>query len=300
MSNSIMKAIRNPYLALLHLCEHKPFTSISDEAYIKLFFRAYQGYRLDLNNPVTFNEKIQWLKLYDRNPLYTELSDKYLVREYVREKIGEEYLVPLIKIWDSPDEINFDDLPNRFVMKCNHDSGSAVICENKEKLDLETARTKIKKAFKKDYYWTGREYNYKNIRKKIMCEEYLSDKGSNQLTDYKFFCFDSEPKFIQIDVNRFTDHTRNYYDTEWNFINVSYGCKCNSNLIIPKPTNFELMKELAIRLSNGIKHVRVDFYDVGDRVFFGEMTFHHGGGAMKLEPFEYDKLWGGYLHLPEV
>ena len=256
MSNRLKKMITNPYLTLMYICEKPPFNMISDKKYLEIFFRAYQGYRLDLKAPVTFNEKIQWLKLYDRKPIYTELSDKYLVRDYISRTIGEQYLIPSLGVWTDANDIDFDKLPNQFVLKCNHDSGSIVVCTDKGNFDRAKAIHKLNRALHTDYYWHGREYNYKKIDRRIIAEEYISDDNSDQLTDYKFFCFDGEPRFIQVDVDRFTNHVRNYYDTDWKFIDVTYGCKNDANREVKKPLNFDLMIHLARQLSQNIPHVR--------------------------------------------
>lgn len=299
MHEKIKKCFRNPALLLLHMCQYWPFRCISDEAYLKLFFRVYQGFKLNLNNPETFNAKLQWLKLYDRRPKYTIMSDKYLVRDYVKETIGEDYLIPLLGVWDYADQIDFDKLPNQFVLKCNHDSGSIIVCTDKANFNKEVAVKKLNKALSRQYYWTSREWNYRGIQPRVIAEKYMIDKKVSDLKDYKFFCFDGIPRFIQLDSGRFTDHKRNFYTTEWEIIPVEYGCPNDFNLDIKSPPQLDQMMKLAKTLSKGMPHVRVDFYIVDSRIYFGELTFHHGGGAMNVDPFYYDKLWGEYLKLPE-
>ena len=214
-------------------------------------------------------------------------------------EIGKEYIIPTLGVWDSPEEIDFDKLPKKFVLKCNHDSGSVIVCHNKDNINYEKIIKKLKKSLKRNYFWTSREFNYKNIEKKIIAEEYISDNNSNELTDYKFFCFNGEPKFIQIDRNRFTNHTRNFYTIDWKYIDVEYGCKNDENINLDKPKFLEDMISLAKKLSIGFAHVRVDFYFSNGRIYFGELTFHHGGGAMKIIPEEYDRIWGDMLILPQ-
>lgn len=298
MNLKILKKVTNPYLLLTHIMRHWPFRCVTDEFYLKIFFKAYQGKKLNIDKPITFNEKLQWLKLYDRNPQYTMLSDKYCVREYIKKTIGEEYLIPLLGVWDNAKDIDFTTLPNEFVLKCNHDSGSVIICHNKEKLNIDKTITTLNKSLHKQYFWKSREYNYKNIKPRILAEKLMVDLESNELRDYKYFCFNGEPIFVQVDIGRFSNHIRNFYDMEWNFIQVSYGCRNDENVIIKKPKQHDQMIYLAKILSKGRPHVRVDFYVVNEKVFFGELTFHHGGGAMIVEPKEYDYIWGEYLKLP--
>lgn len=292
-----LSKITNPYLIMAHVCRHFPFRLISDERYLRLFFRAHQGKKLDLNNPKTFNEKLQWLKIYDRNDIYTELSDKYKVREYVEKKIGKEYLVPLLGVWKSADDINYQTLPDKFVLKCNHDSGSVVVCHNKSELDIKRVNKKLNQSLKTQYFWKSREWNYKNIDRCIIAESYLSNDEEKELTDYKYFCFDGVPHFIQVDSGRFTNHVRNFYDMDWNFIDVQYGCKNDRNHLDEMPYQHKKMIELASILSQGFSHVRVDFYVSKGHIYFGELTFHHGGGVMRVSPYEYDIEWGNLLKL---
>lgn len=284
---------------MAHVCRYWPFRMISDERYLKMFYKGYQHRNLNLSNPRTFNEKLQWLKLYDRRPEYTEMSDKYLVRDYVKKKIGEKYLVPLLGVWEHVDEIDYDALPEQFVLKCNHDSGSVCVCKDKETFDFKSAKKKLKKALHTQYYWKSREWNYRNIKRKIVAESYLENDESGDLADYKYFCFDGEPQFIQVDISRFTNHVRNFYDCNWKFIDVEYGCKNDELKVLPKPKEHEEMIKLAKILSVGYPHVRVDFYVCKKQVFFGELTFHHGGGVMPIYPFQYDEQWGKLLNLPK-
>lgn len=296
--SKIIKVIKKPGIILVHMCQHWPFRCISDESYLKLFFRVSQGKKLDLNNPVTFNAKLQWLKLYDRKPEYTLMTDKYLVREYIKEKIGEEYLIPLLGVWDDANEIDFDKLPEQFVLKCNHDSGSVYVCKNKAEMNKKAVIKKMNKSLKSQYYWASREWNYHDIVPKVIAEQYMVDESGCDLKDYKFFCFDGVPKFIQVDVGRFTNHRRNFYTANWEFIPVEYGCANDANLKVEKPELLDKMKELASILSKEMSHLRVDFYIVQNQIYFGELTFHHGGGVMYVNPSSYDELWGSYLKLP--
>ena len=295
--NKIIKVLKNPLLLILHMCQHWPFRYISDKTFLKLYFRTYQGYKLNIEEPKTFNEKIQWLKINDKNEKYTELTDKYLVRNYIKEKIGEKYLIPLLGTWNNAKDINFDKLPNQFVLKCNHDSASVIICKDKEKFNKKKAIRKLNKALKYQYFWKSREYNYKNIEPKIIAEKYMVDQKSEELVDYKFFCFNGEPKFIQVDIGRFTKHIRNYYDIDGSFIPVEYGCPNDEKIAINEDINLNEMIRLAKILSKDLIMVRVDLYQVKGKIYFGEMTFHHGGGSMQVKPFKYDEEWGKYIDL---
>lgn len=296
----IKKAITNPILVITHICRHWPFYLVSDEFYLKCFFKAYQGYDLNLKNPKTFNEKLQWLKLFDRKEIYTTLTDKYLVRSFVEEKIGSQYLIPLLGVWDNVEEINIDDLPEQFVLKCNHDSGSVAICKDRKTFCEKKELKRLSKALKANYYWKSREFNYYHIKRKVIAEEYMADAGSDELTDYKLFCFDGKVCFTQIDTGRFSNHIRNFYDKDWNFINVSVGYENDPDSIIPKPVFYDEMKRLAEILSEGIPHVRVDFYYSKGHIYFGELTFHHGGGVEKMEPKEYDYKWGKLIMIEQI
>lgn len=300
MNKESFRKIINPWLVLTHMCRYFPFKYLPDKFCLKIFYKAYLGRFPDFKNPMTYNEKLQWLKLYDRNPLYTDLSDKYLVREYVSKKIGEKYLIPLLGVWDRVEDIDYDSLPDQFVLKCNHDSGSVVICKDKASFDVASANKKIKRCLRTQFYWKGREYNYKNINRKIVAEQYMQNEGADELTDYKFFCFDGEPKFIQVDRGRFIDHIRNFYDADWNFIDVQYGCKNDNVTLDAKPVNYDEMLSLAKILSKDFVHVRVDFYNANNKVYFGELTFHHGGGFMSIKPEKYDAVWGDYLNLDSI
>lgn len=300
IKNKIIRVIKNPELLIVHICRYWPFRLISDKLYIKIYFKAYQGYKLNLDSPQTFNEKLQWLKLYDRNEKYTMLTDKYMVREYIKNEIGEEYLIPILGAWDNANQINFDKLPNQFVLKCNHDSGSVVICKNKEELNIKEAICKLNKALKKQYFWKSREYNYKNIKRKIIAEKYMEDEEEHDLKDYKFFCFNGEPKFIQVDMGRFTNHIRNFYTTDWNYIPVNFNCYNDEKVIVQKPKKLEEMLSLVKKLSKNFVMVRVDLYQINGKIYFGEMTFHHGGGGDRIRPFEYDKEWGKYIKLDQL
>lgn len=293
---SFKRIIENPLILAVHVCRHVPFRWISDESFVRLLFYTYQHYKLDLDNPITFNEKLQWLKLYDRNPQYTICADKYRVRNYVEKCIGKEHLVPLIGVWDNVDEIDYSTLPNQFVLKCNHDSGSVFICKDKSVFNNKKANRKLKHAMKLNQFWRGREWSYLNIKRKIIAEEYIvDDNESTSLSDFKFFCFNGEPRFLQVDKNRFTNHTRNFYTSDWEFIDVISKVPNDKNHIDKPPKQLSEMIEIAKKLSKNIPHVRVDLYLSNNTVYFGEMTFYHAGGCEIISPHNYDVLWGSYI-----
>ena len=269
---------------------------LSDKAYIKLVFLFRFKKFPDLKNPKTFNEKLQWLKLYDRKPEYTKMVDKYAVREYIKEKIGEEYLIPLLGVWDSFDEIDFDSLPEQFVLKCTHNSGGLIICKDKSKLNINSARKKINRSIKSNYYWQGREWPYKNVKPRIIAEKYMVDESGTELKDYKFFCFSGEPKLFFIATGRPHDTRFDFYDMDFNHLPFTNGHP-NSDKELKKPAGFDEMVRLSKLLSEGIKSARIDFYDVNGKVYFGEITFFHWGGMIPFEPSEWDYKLGDYIQL---
>lgn len=282
------------------LARQGAFNDWPDEKFVKRKFKAIFGYELNLNQPRTFNEKLQWLKLHDRNPLYTTMVDKYAVKQWVAEKIGAQYIIPTLGVWNSFDEIDFDKLPEQFVLKTTHDSGGVVICRDKKTFDKEAARQKLGKSLKRDYYLTNREWPYKNVPRKIIAEEYMVDNATQELRDYKFFCFDGEPKmlFIATDRQNPQEETKfDFYDIDFNHLPFTNGHP-NSGKNIDKPRLFEEMKKLAAVLSKHIPHVRVDFYEINGRIYFGEMTFFHWSGLMPFKPAQWDEKIGDWLKLP--
>lgn len=275
---------------------------LPDEMFIRLNYLRRMKQWPDLKNPTTYNEKLQWLKLHDRQPLYTQLVDKYEVRRFVEERIGGEYLVPLAGgPWNSFDEIDFDALPERFVLKCTHDSGGLVICRDKRTLDREKARRRISQSLQQNFYYHNREWPYKDVQPRIIAETYMEDASTSELRDYKFFCFDGEPKMLFVASDRQTagEETKfDFFDMDYNHLDLRNG---HPNAAVPpeKPAQFGLMRELAQKLSRGIPHVRVDLYEVNGRVYFGEMTFYHWSGMVPFDPPEWDRKLGSWIGLPE-
>lgn len=274
------------------------FKDMNDEEYLKKLFKCHMKRELNLDNPQTFNEKLQWLKLYDRKPEYTTMVDKYAVKRYVADIIGEEYIIPTLGVWNHFDEIDFDKLPNQFVLKCTHDSGGIVICTDKSNLDLKAAKKKIEKCLRRNYYWSSREWPYKNVKPRIIAEKYMSDEGKEELSDYKVLCFNGEPKIVEVHKGRFNgQHTQDCYDEFWNKTDIEQHDLPKSNDIMPKPAFLEEMLHLSKLLSKDLIHVRVDWYFTNNRLYFGELTFFDGSGY-NLFCGNADELLGSWIKLP--
>lgn len=275
---------------------------LSDEMYLKILYRGIFGKPLHLQSPRTFNEKLQWLKLHDRNPLYTGMVDKVEAKEIAAGKIGRQHIIPTLGVWDSFDQIDFASLPQQFVLKCSHDSGGLVIVKNKADLDMRSAKKKINRSLRRNYYWQSREWPYKNVKPRILAEAYVGSNGED-LRDYKFFCFNGEPKYLFVASDRNTPGEEvkfDYFDMDFNKLNMKQCAHPNSNYCLQKPASFEEMICLAKILSRGIPQVRIDFYEVNGQVLFGEFTFFHHGGFVPFEPDHIDFEWGQNILLPEI
>ena len=277
---------------------------MSDEAFIKKKFRYTMGYPLNLEAPKTFNEKLQWLKLYDRRPEYTIMVDKYSVKKYVADKIGEEYIIPTLGVWDNPDDIDFDALPDRFVLKCNHNSGLGMyICKDKSKLDIEKVKAELRKGLAQDYYLTGREWPYKNVSRKIIAEEYIEDKGKAVPEDYKVYCINGKPLYIVVFHNRFNDSeelSETVYNTSWQPQHISLDEHFKvSDIVEPVPECLDKMLEFAKMLSTNMSQSRIDFYVVNNRLYFGEITLYTASGFQKMIPESLDYELGKLIKLPD-
>jgi len=268
-----------------------------DSWYVRCQYRYKMGKKLNLKDPRTFNEKIQWLKLNDRDPVYTKMSDKCQARTFVSDRLGENYLIPLIGEYDDFDDIDFTKFPQQFVIKCSHDSGSVVIVKDKDTMDVDAVKKKICKALRRNYFWIGREWAYKNIEPKIIVEKYLEDESGVELKDYKIFCFGGVPKFIQVDFDRFTNHRRNIYSPKWEYMAFTSMYPTDQDVHVPRPENLDEMLSVAETLSAGVPHVRVDLYSIGSDIKFGELTFYHGSGVEKYDPEEWDGTLGGWIDL---
>ncbi|MBQ8066132.1 MAG: glycosyl transferase [Prevotella sp.] len=273
---------------------------ISDRVYLKLLFPLCTGYKLNLDNPQTYNEKLQWLKLYDRRPEYVQMVDKAEAKKYVAGVIGEEHIIPTIAVYNHAEDIDFDALPDQFVLKCTHDSGGVVICRDKSQLNRKEAVKKLSKALKVGYFYQNREWPYKNVVPRIIAEKYITNDG-NQLIDYKWFCFDGQPQFMFIATDRYSEHEEtkfDFYDMSFQHLPFTNGHP-NASIKLERPIGFETMKQLAAKLSQGMPQVRVDFYDVNGQIFFGEITFFHWSGMKPFVPSEWDLKFGQYIHLPD-
>lgn len=296
----IIKFFINPNYRWIILANRGFYNSMSDETFLKKRFKIEMGKNLDLKNPATFNEKLQWLKLNDRIPKYTTMVDKYEVRKLISEKIGEEYLIPLVGAWNKPDEIEFDKLPNQFVLKCNHNSGLGMtICKDKSNLNIRKVKNNLKKGLNQDYYLTSREWPYKNVNRKIICEEYLEDKESpSDLKDYKLMCFDGKVMCTFVCTDRANNKGLKvtFFDNNWNVLPFERKYPKSAEPIV-KPKNFEKMIELAEILSKGIPFVRVDFYEVNDKIYFGELTLYPGSGFERFSPESADYMIGDLIRL---
>lgn len=258
------------------------YNKMSDEEYIKKMFKAKMGYKLNLTNPNSFNEKLQWLKIHDRKKLYTMLVDKVEVKKIIAEKYGSNYIIPTIGIWNNPDEINFDELPDQFVLKCNHNSGKGMcICSDKSKLDEKKVKKELWKGFKEDYFLIGREWPYKDVKHKILGEKFMVDEEYQELIDYKIYAFNGTCDYVMVCMGRFKGDVKFYYfDRDWNLIkNFSNdGLIINQSIPINRPYNLKKMFDIASELSKDIPFVRVDFYEVNKKLYFGELTFYPSSG----------------------
>lgn len=270
-----------------------------DIVYLKLEGLLSMGYVMDLENPVTYQEKLNWLKLHYHTPLLTQCVDKYEVKKYVGNIIGNEYIVPTLGCWNQFDDIDFSTLPDRFVLKCTHDSASYIIVKDKNKFNINSARKKLEKCLKKSYYYQHREWPYLNCVHRIIAEPFLDQGDQGPLLDYKFFCFDGEPKFMYISADTSDEARTDFFDMD--FVRLDMRMKDpNSDSYPPKPLKFEEMKTLARMLSKSFVHVRVDFYIIKNQVFFGELTFFHNGGVQPIYPAKWNRILGGWMTLPKV
>lgn len=298
------KLRRNPLYVLSSILKRFAYLVPNDEIYLRWYYFLTMGKRLNLENPQTYNEKIQWLKLYDHNSLYTRMVDKYEAKGYVADIIGKKHIIPTLAVYDRAEDIDFDSLPNQFVLKCTHDSGGVVVCRDKKKFDRRVALMKLKKGLSQKFYSQTREWPYLNVKPRIIVEQYVSNNNGEcdseeDLKDYKFFCFDGNPQFMFVASDRMKveDTKFDFFDMDYKFLPMTNGHP-NSKVIPEKPQGFEKMKELAVRLSKGLPHVRVDFYDVAGHVYFGELTFYHWSGFVPFEPEKWDMILGNCLKIP--
>ena len=271
-----------------------------DETYIRWRWKAYMDYPLNLEDPQSFNEKLQWIKLHDRQPIYSKMVDKYEAKQYVASIIGEEHIIPTIGVYDHVEDINFDALPQQFVLKCTHDSGGIVICKDKSTFDREAAVRKLQRGLRKNYYYQNREWPYKNVKPRIIAEQYMDNDGQ-ELNDYKVHNFNGEPKVILVCSDRYKESglAEDFYSCDWQHIDLSRPGLRHSAEVQEKPAELDKLLELAKKLSKDIPFVRTDFYIIGHQVYFGEMTFFPACGMKPFVPREWDYKLGSYLTLPK-
>ena len=297
-----MSFLTKPYYRTRVLIKLGYYDSLSDEEFLKKVFPKYMGYPLDLENPKTFSEKLQWLKVNYRNPIQTVMVDKHEAKYFIAERVGSQYIIPTLAVWDSVEDIDFDALPNQFVLKSTHDSGGIVICKDKSSLDFEAAKAKLSVSLKRDYSKIAREWAYQNVPRRIIAEEYISELGKDDLLDYKMYSFHGEPKLTVVCSNRFskTGTRMNFYDINWKPMGIHFGHYPPLPTEFPKPATYEEMKHLTAELSKDCPFLRVDFYEIKGRLFIGELTFFPGAGFEKFRPMSKDYELGEWLHLETV
>lgn len=303
---SIREYIKRPQRIATALLQ-RYFFWLPDKLYIKLMFRLKMGYKLNLKNPQTFSEKIQWLKLYNRKPEYTMMVDKYAVKDYVANIIGEKYIIPTIGVWDDPEEIEWEKLPNQFVLKTTHGGGSSgvVICKDKTTFDKKDAISKLKLSMKQDIYRTLKEWPYKNVPKRIIAEQYIESRPkTKEIPDYKWYCFGGEPKYCQVIQDRSTTETIDFFDIDWKHqefvgLNPVHGLEYNTALMEPqRPLNLDTQIRIARELSKNMPFSRIDLYELEEKTYFGEITFYPMSGLGVFSPEQYNELLGEMLDLP--
>ena len=295
----VKKYIKSPQLLLVSL-----FVRLGkwmpDAVYLQIIYYLKLGKILHLKNPRTFSEKMQWLKLHNRKPEYTRMVDKVLVKDYVANIIGKEYIIPTLGVWKTFGEIDFDSLPKQFVLKCNHDSGGVIICRDKSKLNRSQSKKLLNKSLKRNFFYGGREYPYKNVKPSIMAEEYMQNIDGGDLVDYKFFCFSGEVKMCQVISDRFDDEKIDFYDRNWNRLIGLIGLNIEAKNSIegkPRPKRYDEMIRIAESLSKGMIFVRVDLYDINDKIYFGELTFFPASGFGYFRPDEWNVKLGNMIKL---
>lgn len=297
--NALKVYLENPGKLVLRIGKNSFLKYLDDERYLKLSYRINTGKSLNLSNPETFNEKVQWLKIHDRKKIYTSLADKYEAKEIIKNIIGKEYIIPTLGVWDKYEDIDFKKLPEKFVLKCTHDSGGLVICRNRKEINYSEIEKKIKESLKKNYYWSGREWPYKNIKPRILAEKLMGENEKKGLRDYKFFCFSGIPKMLYVSEGLENHATANisFYDLHGNempFYRKDYkpfGKK------LTLPDNFPEMVEVAEKLARFVDNpfVRIDLYSVDNQIYFSEITFSPCGGNIPFEPEEWDKRLGEWI-----
>ncbi len=299
----IISYINNPLKIIKFLGSRGYLKWMDDVTYLRLVYKAEFGKALDIFSAKSYNEKLQWLKLFNRKQYYPSLVDKYEVRKYISQKIGNDYLIPLASpfIWENPNDICFDDLPEQFVLKCTHGSGCNIICTNKNDLNIKATRKKMSKWMRKNWFWFGREWPYKNVKPKIICEQYLEEEPGVDINNYKVMCFNGQPKLIQLIIGIFSNNpTQDFYDINWEKTTICQSGYKNSENFTPKPQSFNEMIDLSRILSEGMPHVRIDWYDIRGKLYFGEITFFDSAGFCSFDDYNDDLLLGSWIDLSEI
>lgn len=278
-----------------HFARKYEFRFLSDARYLKLCYEGNTGRKLNLKNPTRYTEKLQWMKVYDHNPRYTEMVDKAAAKDWAGKIIGREHIIPTLGVWEHFEDIDFDALPDRFVLKCTHDSHSVLICMDKASFDREAAKKRLNAALKREYCYEGRQWPYKNVPPRIIAEKYMENEATGDLRDYKFFTFNGEPKVMYIATGRGTDQTYgDFFDMEFHHLDLRIDHE-TAPVCPEKPACFEQMKQAAAMLAKGTPQVRVDFYEVNGQFYFGEMTFFHCGGFVCFKPDSWDTTFGSWM-----
>lgn len=268
-----------------------------DEWWLRILYRVRLHRKLNLKHPRRFTDKLNWLKLYDRNPIYTKLVDKHEVKQYISEMFGEQMVIPSYGVWEHFEDIDFEALPNQFVLKCTHDSGTICICRDKASFDREAAKMKLENSLRHNFFWWTREWPYKNVKPRIIAEKLMTDSNCDALTDYKFFCFNGKPQMMYISKDVSSDPRTDFFDMDWNHLPFRFKDP-NADIMPKKPELFEEMKMIATTLSQHIPHVRVDLYVINGKIYFGELTFFHNSGIFTITPDNWDYKIGDMLQLP--
>ena len=300
MRSAVKYCFDSRYRFLINANLFHKYDSMPDDMFLKRKYEAALKRKINLDYPERFNDKLQWLKLNDRRDEYTLMVDKHAVKEFISDIIGEKYIIPTLGVWDDPEKIDFDLLPNRFVLKCNHNSGLGMcICKDKSKLDIQKVKKELRKGLEQDYYLTGREWPYKNVSRKIIAEQYISD-GTNSLTDYKVHNFNGVPKFILVCKDRFSESglTEDFFSPEWEHLSVKRPGVSQSLKPISEPDELKEILDISAKLSQNIPFLRADFYIVDHKIYFSELTFFPASGFDAFEPDEWDFTFGSWLQLP--
>lgn len=301
MIKKIIGLLKRPALIFNVMGNRGLFNWMDDQTYLKALYRVKMGKKLNISNPQTFNEKIQWLKLHDRKSIYTQMVDKYEAKKFVSSIIGDEYIIPTLGVWNNFNDIDFNKLPDQFVLKCTHDSGGLAICRDKNTFNYMNAKKKINKSLRKNFYWAQREWPYKNVVPQIIAEKYMEDTSHDrrELMDYKFYCFNGQPRFLYISVG-LEDHSTasiSFVSLDWKFEPFRRIDYKGFEELPPKPEHFDKMLEISKKLSKGTKFLRVDLYEINGHIYFSELTFSPNSGFMKFIPEKYDYEIGKMLNL---